>query len=122
MNKEFDSEPVYGGNDKYIKAKVKSYGDFQVLQILQIFKAKRYQKKIHQYKCLLLMMLDSAVRVNEKYYPQTLLEELKYEIKKNKMENFVNGHLDPRSSDNESDNDESDIESDNDKSKKLDSD
>ena len=27
MNIEFDSEPVYGDNDKYIKAKIKSYGD-----------------------------------------------------------------------------------------------
>ena len=27
MNKEFDNEPVYGDNDKYIKTKVKSYGD-----------------------------------------------------------------------------------------------
>ena len=27
MNIECDSEPVYGDNDKYIKAKIKSYGD-----------------------------------------------------------------------------------------------
>ena len=27
-------------------------------------------------------MLDSVIRVNKKYYPQTLLEECKYEIKK----------------------------------------
>ena len=27
MNIEFDSEPVYGDNDKYIKAKTKSYED-----------------------------------------------------------------------------------------------
>ena len=27
MNIEFDSEPVYGGNYKYVKAKIKSYGD-----------------------------------------------------------------------------------------------
>ena len=27
MNKELDSEPVYADNDKYIKAKIKSYGD-----------------------------------------------------------------------------------------------
>ena len=27
MNKEFDSEPVYGDNDKYIKTKIKIYGD-----------------------------------------------------------------------------------------------
>ena len=27
MNIEFDSKPVYGDNDKYLKAKIKSYGD-----------------------------------------------------------------------------------------------
>ena len=27
MNIEFDSEPVCGDNDKYIKAKIKSYGN-----------------------------------------------------------------------------------------------
>ena len=27
MNKECDSEPVYGHNDKYIKTKINSYGD-----------------------------------------------------------------------------------------------
>ena len=55
-------------------------------------------------------MLDSVIRANKKYYPQTLLEECKYEIKKNKMEKFINDNLDPSSSD-ESDN-ESDNESD----------
>ena len=27
MNIKFDKEPVYGDSDKYIKAKIKSYGD-----------------------------------------------------------------------------------------------
>ena len=39
-------------------------------------------------------------------YPQTLLEECKYEIKKNKMENLINDDFDSSSydeSDNESD-------------------
>ena len=27
MNIEFDGEPIYGDNDKCIKAKTKSYGD-----------------------------------------------------------------------------------------------
>ena len=27
MNIELDSKPVYGDNDKYIKAKIKTYGD-----------------------------------------------------------------------------------------------
>ena len=63
-------------------------------------------------------MLDSVIRANKKYYPQILLEDCKYEIKKNKMENLINGYLDPSSSDesdNESDNG-SDNESDNDES------
>ena len=59
-------------------------------------------------------MLDSVITVNKKYYPQTLLEECKYEIKNYKMENLINDNLDPSSSD-ESDN-ESDSESDNDES------
>ena len=56
-------------------------------------------------------MLDSVIRANKKYYPQTLLEECKYVIRKNKMEIVINDHLDLSSSD-ETDN-ESDNESDN---------
>ena len=60
-------------------------------------------------------MLDSVIRVNKKYYPQTLLEEGKYVIRKNKMENLINHDLSLNSSD-ESDNesDEGDNESNND--------
>ena len=50
-------------------------------------------------------MLDFVIRVNKRYYPQTLLEEFKYKIKKHKMENLVNDNLNPSSSnkfDNES--------------------
>ena len=59
-----------------------------------------------------LLMLDFVIWINENYYPQTLLEECKYEMKKNKMENLINDDLDPISSDNEFDN-ESDNECDN---------
>ena len=67
-------------------------------------------------------MLDSVIRADKKYYPQTLLEECRYEIKKNKMENLINDNLDISSSDesdSESDNEfanGSDNESDNDES------
>ena len=53
---------------------------------------------------------NSFIKVNKKYYPQTLLEKRKYEIKKTKMENLISDDLDSSSSDksdNESDNDES---------------
>ena len=39
-------------------------------------------------------MLDSVIRANKKYYPQTFLEECKYEIIKNKADNFINYDLD----------------------------
>ena len=56
---------------------------------------------------LSLIMLDSVIRVNKKYYPQTFLEECKYVIRKNKMENLINDDLDLSlfdESDSESDN------------------
>ena len=49
-------------------------------------------------------MVDSLIRVNKKCYPQILLEECKYKILKNKLENLINDDLDPSSSD-EFDND-----------------
>ena len=49
-------------------------------------------------------MLGSVIRVNKKYYPETLLEECKYIIKNNKIEIHINYDLDRSSSDNESDN------------------
>ena len=60
-------------------------------------------------------MLDPVIRANKKFYPQALLEECKYVIRKNKTENLINNDLSLSSSDesnNESDN-ESDNESNN---------
>ena len=60
-------------------------------------------------------MLDSVIRVNKKYYPQTLLEECKYVIRKHKMENLINHNLSLTSSDaSDNESDEGDNESDND--------
>ena len=39
-------------------------------------------------------MLDSVIRISKKSYPETLLEDCKYEIKKAKMENLINDDLD----------------------------
>ena len=55
-------------------------------------------------KSLSIIMLDSVLNAKKKYYPQTLLEECKYELKKIKMENLIDDHLEKSSSD-ESDND-----------------
>ena len=39
------------------------------------FQGKKVPKENASYKCLSLIMLKSVIRVNKKYYPQTLLEE-----------------------------------------------
>ena len=76
------------------------------IKLILIFKAKQYQNNA-SYKWLSLIMLDSVIRANKRYYPQTILEECKYKMKMNKMDKLVNDDLDPSSSDesnNESDN------------------
>ena len=50
-----------------------------------------------------MIMLDSVVRIKKRYYPQALLEECKYEIKKTKMENLADDKLEVSSSDDETD-------------------
>ena len=62
MSIEFDSEPVYGDNDKYIKTKIKMYED----RVNTNFQGKKVPKENASCKCLLLIMLDSVVRVNKK--------------------------------------------------------
>ena len=121
MNKEVDSEPVYGDKDKNknkrqkdIKTRMKIYGD----NVNTNFYGKKIPKEKTSCKCLSLVMLDSAIRVNKNHYPQTPLKECIYEIK---QKNLMNDGLDPSSSDNEtncdSDND-TDNEPDNDESNK----
>ena len=55
-------------------------------------------------KCLSIIILDSVIKAKKKYYPQTLLEECKYEQEKIKMENLIDDDLEKSLSD-ESDND-----------------
>ena len=100
MNIEFDSEPVYGDNDKYIKTKI--YDN----KVNTNFQGKEVPKENASYDCLPLIMLDSVIRVNKEYCPQTFLEECKY--KRNKRNNFMTDELEPDTtseSDNESESD-----------------
>ena len=85
MDIKSDSEPVYGNNDKCIGRKTKRYGD----KVHTNFKGKEIPKLNTSCNCLSLIMLDSVIKVNKTYYPQTLLEKCKYEIKKTKMENLL---------------------------------
>ena len=86
LKKKFNSEPVYGVNDKYMQRKIKTYGD----KININFQDKKLSKQNTPCKWWSLIVLDSVIKVNKKYFPQILLEEWIYEIKKTKMENLIN--------------------------------
>ena len=57
------------------------------------FQSKELAKGNALDDCLSLIILDSVIRVSKKYYPETLLEECKYKIKKNEKYNFMNDDL-----------------------------
>ena len=59
-------------------------------------------------------MLDSVIKAKKKCYPQTLLEDCKYEQKRIKIENLIDDDLENRDSDSDSNDEaESDINNDN---------
>ena len=78
MKITFESKPVYGEDVKYIKTKIKTYAG----SIITNFHNKKMPKEKAPCKCLSMIMIDSVIRVNKKYYPQTLLEECKMYKKK----------------------------------------
>ena len=106
---EFNSKPVYGDDEKYIKTKIKTYGD----SVITNFHSKKIPKEEAPCKCLSIIMLDSVIKAKKKYYPQTLLEECKYEQERIKIENLIDDDLEKSESDSDS-NDETESDNDND--------
>ena len=56
---------------------------------LQIFITKKMPKEKPPCKCLSIIMLDSVITANKKYYLQTLLEECKYVQEKIKLRTIL---------------------------------
>ena len=107
MKINFKNNPVYGDDVKYIKTKIKIYAG----SIITNFHNKKIPKEKAPCKCLSIIILDSVVKANKKYYPQTLLEECKYTQEKIKIENYINEDLESSESDSDSSNEtESDID------------
>ena len=50
-------------------------------------------KENSSYKCLSIITLESVIKANKKYYPQTLSEKCKFEVKNKKVENLINDDL-----------------------------
>ena len=59
---KFDGESVYGDNDKYIKTKIKIYGD----KVNTNLQGKKVSKENASYKYLSLIMLDSVIKASKK--------------------------------------------------------
>ena len=89
MNINFNSKPTYGEDDKYIKTKIKSYKD----SVTTNFPNKKVPKEEIRYKCLSMIILDSALYAYEKYHPQTFLEEFKQAQKKIKTKSYISEEL-----------------------------
>ena len=111
MKINFEGSPVYGDDVKYIKTKIKIYAG----SVITNFHNKKMPKEKAPCKCLSIIMIDSVIKANKKYYPQTLLEECKYIQEKIKIENYINEDLENSDSDSDSDSDsnnetESDID------------
>ena len=94
MRIDFESKPVYG-DDKYIKTKIKIYAENMITN----FHDKKMPKEKAPCKCSSIIMLDSVIIANKKYYPQTLLDEWKYIQEKIKTENYIDDDLDESVSD-----------------------
>ena len=104
IDKKFDSDPDY--NNKYINTKIRSYNN----DIITNFhdndnKNDKIPEKNKAYRCMSLISLDSIIKINKNYYPQTLLQECVYKLINRKVDNIItNINLDSSSeSDNESD-------------------
>ena len=100
MKINFESKPAYGDHGKYLKAKIKTYAD----SIITNFHNKKMPKEKAPCKCLSIIMIDSVIRVNKKYYPQTLLEECKYIQEKIKIVNYIDEDLEKSESGSDSNN------------------
>ena len=100
MKINFESKPVYGDDDKYIKTKIKTYAG----SIITNFHNQKMPKGKAPCKCLSIIVIDSVIKTNKKYYPQKFLEECKYRQEKIKIENYVNEDLENSDFDSGSDN------------------
>ena len=58
-------------------------------------------------------MIDSVIKANKMYYPQTFLEECKYIQEKIKIVNHIDEDLENSESDDDSSNDETESDIDN---------
>ena len=73
-------------DNNYIKTKIKTFKD----SIITNFHDKKEPKEKISYKCLSITVLASVIKTDNKYYPQTFLEECIYKQQKQKQQkNYI---------------------------------
>ena len=101
---DFNTNPIYSDDDKYIKTKIKTYQ----YNITTNFYNKKGSKKLPEekipHKYLSIIILDSVLYVYGKYHPQIFLEECKYVKENIKIKNYIDNEL-KSESDSDGDND-----------------
>ena len=104
--KDFNTKPIYGDDDKYIKTKIKTYEDNITTNLCNKKESKKVPKEKIPHKCLSIIIFDSILYAYEKYHPQIFLEECKYAEENIKTKNYIDKKLKSESdSDSDSDSD-----------------
>ena len=105
---DFESKPLYGDDNKYIKAKINMYANNMITNVNN----KKMPNENAPCKLLSIIMIDSVIKVNKKYYPQTVLEECKYVQEKIKLENYIDEDLEKSEYSDSNDETQPDIDND----------
>ena len=105
---DFESKPLYGDDNKYIKAKINMYANNMITNVNN----QKMPNENAPCKLLSIIMIDSVIKANKKYYPQTVLEECKYVQEKIKLENYIDEDLEKSEYSDSNDETQSDIDND----------
>ena len=105
IEKGFDSETAY--NEKYLKAKIKSYNG-KINKHFHNNKMLKEGSQCIQCICLPVILINSSFRAGKNCYPQVFLEECKYVVKEKKIPEYITD--DTEISPDDSDREDSDEE------------
>ena len=105
MKIDFNTKTTYDDDDdKYIKAKLKTYKDSIITNFYNKTGFKEIPEEKIPHECLSIIIIDSVLYAYKKYYPQTFLEECKYVKTNVRTKKYINNEL-KLESDSDSDSD-----------------
>ena len=111
MDIDFNTKPTYGGDDKYIKAKIKTYEHNITKNCYNTSGSKKVPEEKILHKFLSIIILDSVLYPYEKFHPRIFLEECKYAKENIKTKNHIDKELKSESDSNSDNDSESDRDS-----------